>query len=307
MGDGWVKLHRKVKESWVWAEDSRFRTWMWILLSVNHKEHWVSIQGSDPIKVLPGQRLTSTLKMSEELNLNRKTITRHLQEFRKREMLGQLKTRRYTLLTVLNWAEYQVEGTTEGTTEGQPDGQLKDNRGDINKKEEKEKNDEELGIKDVREGIKIWNDHAKDLNLAKVQKMTKSRVRHWVARAKEEEGFSIHSVLAEVRQSPWLRGEIPPSQGRQQFQLTLDWVLNEQNLTKILEGQYRDKKPTEKEQTLEMWVNSNEYLQQLSPLLSETSLDRFLEGFREKMGEDMDKRHASYQMAVTHFNGNGGF
>lgn len=41
-----------------------------------------------------------------------------------------------------------------------------------------------------------------------------------------------------VRKCPWLMGEIPPQPGRRQFIATLEWITNENNFAKIIEGEY---------------------------------------------------------------------
>lgn len=41
-----------------------------------------------------------------------------------------------------------------------------------------------------------------------------------------------------VRKCPWLMGEIPPAPGRRQFVASLEWITNENNFAKIIEGEY---------------------------------------------------------------------
>jgi len=41
-----------------------------------------------------------------------------------------------------------------------------------------------------------------------------------------------------VRKCPWLMGEIPPQDGRRQFMANLEWITNENNFAKIIEGEY---------------------------------------------------------------------
>lgn len=41
-----------------------------------------------------------------------------------------------------------------------------------------------------------------------------------------------------VRKCPWLMGEVAPSEGRRQFIASLEWITNENNFAKIIEGEY---------------------------------------------------------------------
>ena len=44
---GWIKLHRKIQDHWVWQDDRYLRYWLTILLNVNHESKKISCRRSD--------------------------------------------------------------------------------------------------------------------------------------------------------------------------------------------------------------------------------------------------------------------
>ena len=35
---GWIKIHRKIIDHWIWADSKRFKWWLDILLLTNHSD-----------------------------------------------------------------------------------------------------------------------------------------------------------------------------------------------------------------------------------------------------------------------------
>ena len=107
MDRGWVKIWRRTKDSWVWADPKRFRAWASLLIDASHKEGWVHHPSHPPVKVMPGQILTSKLKLAEEWDMARNTVKSFLAELEAAQQIEQLITNRYTLITIKNWELYQ--------------------------------------------------------------------------------------------------------------------------------------------------------------------------------------------------------
>jgi len=155
---GWIKVHRKIRESRCWADPIRLRAWLDLLLSATHKEQWVHRGNHDPVMVLPGQVLTSKVKLAERWGLARGTVISMLNKWELEQQIEQLNTNRYTLITIKNWNSYQAD-------EQQIEQPLNSSRTAVEqplntfKKEEKEKN-EKKGRKTtpktaMRQGDKI--------------------------------------------------------------------------------------------------------------------------------------------------------
>lgn len=156
---GWISLHRKIKDHWLWKQDrvfSEFEAWIYILLSVNYAPAKISVNGQ-LIEVNEGQLLTSIAKLSDNFKWSRKKVSRFLDGLERDQMLSQERTSKYTLLTVINWAYYQqltikeehqknIKSTTEeqqkhirGTSEEHQKNtnNNKDNNNNVNKEDKK--------------------------------------------------------------------------------------------------------------------------------------------------------------------------
>lgn len=66
MSCGWIKLHRKLQDCWIWQENEPFdkrSAWVDLLLSANHSDKKILFNG-ELIIVKRGQVLTSIRKLS---------------------------------------------------------------------------------------------------------------------------------------------------------------------------------------------------------------------------------------------------
>lgn len=91
---------------------------------------------------------------------------------------------------------------------------------------------------DIDFAVSTWNDTAKGCGLPRAQNITDKRRKAILLRLKDVGGFDGWCALLEkIRGSPFLRG-----QNREGWRCDLDWVLKPANLTKIMEGNYDDRK-----------------------------------------------------------------
>lgn len=112
---GWISLHRKIKESWIWLDTEPFdrrSAWVDILLSANHEGKKISV-GNTIINVERGSFITSEVKLAQRWKWSRKKVRRFLEVLELDKMLSKKSTSKYTSLTVENYDLYQGEGTTK--------------------------------------------------------------------------------------------------------------------------------------------------------------------------------------------------
>lgn len=87
------------------------------------------------------------------------------------------------------------------------------------------------------DALSLWNKLAGDLNLPKAQILTQTRKAALKARLSECGNLAgWNACLEKIRCSAFLRGE------NGKFTATLDWVIKSSNFTKIMEGNYDDRK-----------------------------------------------------------------
>lgn len=122
---GWIKLHRKIENSWIWEDPEKLKAWLDILLMVNHEDREIVINGK-PVVIHAGQRFTSLAKLARRWGWTRRKVERFLGTLTGTGMVTATGTRCGTLLTIENWALYQGGRDTKrdnnGDTNGDADG-----------------------------------------------------------------------------------------------------------------------------------------------------------------------------------------
>ena len=105
---GWIKLHRKLTDNWIWNDPDKFRAWIDILLMVNHEDREIEFNGS-VITIHAGQKLTSLKKLADRWGWTRNRVDRFLGTLSETGMVTTNRTPNGTVLTVVNWDVYQSE------------------------------------------------------------------------------------------------------------------------------------------------------------------------------------------------------
>lgn len=106
---GYIYLHRQLLDSAIWNTSERFNlrsAWIDLLLIVNHADNKMFVDGTERI-IHRGQTLTSVRKLSQRWRVTDKTTRRWLDVLQSAGMIAKDSTKRYTLITVLKYAEYQ--------------------------------------------------------------------------------------------------------------------------------------------------------------------------------------------------------
>ena len=115
MSQGWIKLHRKIREcESIWNDKpfSRGQAWIDLLLIANHEDKEIMFDGS-MYMVKRGQKLTSIRKLSEQWGWSRTKTTKFLNELEKAQMLEVKSDTKKTVLTIVNYDIYQIGDETE--------------------------------------------------------------------------------------------------------------------------------------------------------------------------------------------------
>lgn len=123
---GWVRLHRKIEENYLYFSEPFNRAFAWvdILLLCNHKEQTIFVRGNKII-IGRGQFARSENSLSQRWRWSREKVRNFLEELEKNKMIIQQKDRVLSLYTIINYEYYQKDQTTDQTTEKQQTRQQK--------------------------------------------------------------------------------------------------------------------------------------------------------------------------------------
>lgn len=122
MSNGWIKLHRKLQECWIWLEKEPFdkrSAWVDLLLNANHSDKKILFNG-ELITVKRGQILTSIRKLAERWKWSYDKTSRFLKLIESDGMLRKESDNCRTLLTIENYEVYQDVTCTNRTPISEP-------------------------------------------------------------------------------------------------------------------------------------------------------------------------------------------
>lgn len=115
---GWVKLHRKFKESDIFNDPELLRLWLLCLMKASHSTREVTIQG-ERVELEPGQFLTGRSALYSDYNegMPKKYMVKDTtlwNRLKKLESMGSLTienlpSRKASVITLNNWDEHQTE------------------------------------------------------------------------------------------------------------------------------------------------------------------------------------------------------
>lgn len=161
---GWIKLHRSIKDHWLYTEDrvfSKFEAWNDILLSVNFSDAKQVIKG----KIYNIKRGESTMSLdtwAKRWNWDKSKVRRFLTLLQSDGMIVLVSDNITTHLTVCNYASYQDERNASETPM-----KRKRNTNEIQTtpiKEEQEQQEQKEG-KFIKPTIEQIKDYMKELGM----------------------------------------------------------------------------------------------------------------------------------------------
>lgn len=115
---GWIKLHRKIQDCFIWNDKpyDKARAWIDLLLSAMHRDKKLLIDGNVVI-IERGSFMTSRLKLADRWGWSIKKVDAYLNMLESEKMVTTVRTPKGTTLTIVNYDDYQVLGTTEDIAE----------------------------------------------------------------------------------------------------------------------------------------------------------------------------------------------
>ena len=120
MTEGYIKLHRRVIDSYLWTlPDAQFKVAMTCLLMANWKEN-ATFQGQKK-KLLPGQFPTGLAHMAARSGVSIRSVRTALHNLEKSGFLTSKSTNKGRIITIVKWQLYQVDTEpTDKQTDKQP-------------------------------------------------------------------------------------------------------------------------------------------------------------------------------------------
>ncbi|MBR6902605.1 MAG: hypothetical protein IKN39_01795 [Clostridia bacterium] len=257
-GGGWICLWRDLLDKPIWccSTPEQKTILITLLLMANHKPNKWEFNGK-LYEVQAGQFVTSLPNIVKKCgkNITVQKVRTTLKRFEKLGFLTDKSTRQNRLITIVNWAKYQVKDylSTDDLTDNQQtlNRQLTDNQQTLNRQLTANNNDNnDNNVNNDNKSISISNDidcctdvqritsewnTLEVYGIKKVVKIASGTKRHNALRARIKQ-YSLDAVISaidNIRLSDFLQGK-----NNKGWVITFDWFVMPNNFIKVLEGNY---------------------------------------------------------------------
>lgn len=131
MSIGWIKLHRKILDCFIWQDKpyDKARAWIDLLLLAMHSDKKMLID-DEIVIIRRGEFMTSIVKLADRWGWSRNKVIRYIDMLESEHMLNTKRTPKGTLVSIIKYDVYQLGDTsnetpyetTDGTADGTPNG-----------------------------------------------------------------------------------------------------------------------------------------------------------------------------------------
>jgi hypothetical protein len=118
MGEGYIKLHRKVLDSAIWQSPNDWRLACALLLKANWKPGVFQARNGDVVNVGRGELVTSLDSLKKASGLTIKNIRTSLHHLEKADFLASTSASHYRIIKVINYGKYQDHENEGGNDSG---------------------------------------------------------------------------------------------------------------------------------------------------------------------------------------------
>ena len=117
LSSGWIKLHRKILDCFIWQDKpyDKARAWIDLLLIAMHHDKKMLID-DEVVIIQRGSFMTSIVKLADRWGWSRNKVVRYLDMLESEQMLNTKRTPKGTLITIVKYDVFQGMENTDSTT-----------------------------------------------------------------------------------------------------------------------------------------------------------------------------------------------
>ena len=237
MQQGWLKIHRKILDNFLWEEKpfSRGQAWIDLLLMANHEDKKVMF-GGKIVEIKRGQKITSIRNLCERWGWSNSKVKYFFQQLKCEKMLDYKSDTKKTVYIIVNYNDYQEVEEYKNVTKTTPKRNKSISKAyqkHTNKNDKNDKNEKNILYTLV---CNLWNDLSENIPKINFIKENSTRSKHLDARIEEVGEGKFFEVLKSISNSDFLCGK-----NKNNWTITFDWFINASNFTKVMEGNYKNK------------------------------------------------------------------
>lgn len=119
---GYIAVWRSIQDHWLWNNGEKFderSAWIDLLLSVNHQEKKMKTRGG-MVTIKPGQMWISYQNIAHRWGWSKGKVYRYFETLRQEDMIHTHGTTNGTLLTLVNYDNFNIRRNANGTSDETP-------------------------------------------------------------------------------------------------------------------------------------------------------------------------------------------
>ncbi len=106
MHRGYIKIWRKIEDSWIIQDPDAMWLWIKLLLKANHKDTTFMFNGKS-LTLKRGSLITGRKSLVDKHKISESKVYRLLKLFENEQLIEQQKTNLYTIVTIVCYNDYQ--------------------------------------------------------------------------------------------------------------------------------------------------------------------------------------------------------
>ena len=246
MQQGWLKIHRKILDNFLWEDRpfSRGQAWIDLILIANHEDKTTIFNGN-VVEIKRGQKMTSLRKLSDRWGWSITKTKKFLEVLQSEKMLTYKSNSKNTVYTIVNFNNYQEKQEYKNNTkitQKENRNKTEKNQKETNKNDKNDKNDKNIfnnlsNDKLFVPLIEKWNELPDTISKISTLKKDTQRFKMLSQRVNEYGADKVLEAIEKIKQSPFLQGK-----NNRGWTITFEWFVKPNNFIKVLEGNYVDKK-----------------------------------------------------------------
>lgn len=224
---GWMPIYRRLQDHWLWQDKpfAKGQAWLDMLLLASHNDEEF-LFGNQVVKNEGGSFITSELKLADRWGWGRKKVRLFLELLQNEQMIVKKGDNKKTAITIVNYSVYTDYETAKEQQRNSKGTSKEHQRNTINNNNNDNKY---LYIKD------IYNSTCESLpKLVVLSDRRKQAIR---ARLNTYSVDQIKEVFVKAEASDFLKGK-----NIRNWQANFDWLMNDANIAKVLDGNYDNRK-----------------------------------------------------------------
>lgn len=246
MQQGWIKIHRKILDNFLWEDKpfSKGQAWIDLILLANHENKKIIFDGN-AIEVKRGEKITSIRFLSERWGWSTTKTKKFLNVLQSEKMLTYKSNSKNTVYSIVNYNDYQEKQEYKNNTEvtqKKHRSNTEVTQKNTNKNDKNDKNDKNIfnnlsNDKLFVPLIQKWNELPETVSKISTLKKDTQRYKMLSQRVNEYGKDKVLEAIEKIKQSSFLQGN-----NNKGWTITFEWFVRPNNFVKVLEGNYADKK-----------------------------------------------------------------